>query len=120
MSKPGKLRCIYAEMLKGKRITLDIESVREAPEKLYCSGQSTGAWDVIFTQHDKDGNNLYVQIPQPNIHGKRTSLLRQFVMATGGDPSEESAGKKITLYPVESKKSVTGQAIRIAIPEHHA
>jgi hypothetical protein len=29
-------------------------------------------------------------------------------------------GRKITLYPVTSTKSISGQAIRIAVPEAHA
>ena len=115
-----ELRCMYAEMLGGKRVTLEIASVRDAPDPLYCQGTSTGAWDVIFKQKDKGGKTLYLQVPEPNKHGKSTALLRQYVMICGGTPSEKDVGTKITLYPIASKKSVTGEAIRIAIPEQHA
>jgi len=115
-----KLRCMYAEDLKSKRVKMTVERVRKAPKQLYCNGQSTGAWDVIFKQKDKEGSTMYIQLPRPDSDGKRTAILRQFVMATGGDPSDESIGKDLTLYPIESKKSVTGQAMRIAIPEHMA
>ena len=107
-------------MLGGKRVTLEIASVRDAPEPLYCQGTSTGAWDIIVKQKDKGGKTLYLQVPEPNKHGKSTALLRQYVMICGGTPSEKDVGTKITLYPIASKKSVTGEAIRIAIPEQHA
>ena len=116
------LRCLYAEDLKGKRITMTIGGVRETPKgaKLFCHNEESEAWDVAFAMRDKDGKTPYVQSPQPNAYGKRTTLLRQFVMATAGDPCAESVGKSVTLYPVESKKSTTGKAIRIAVPEHAA
>jgi hypothetical protein len=116
------LRCLYAEDLKGKRVTVKIGGVRSTPKgaKLFCHNEESEAWDIAFSMRDKDGKTPYIQIPQPNSYGKRTTLLRQFVMATGGDPCEESAGQTITLYPIESKKSTTGKAIRIAIPEHAA
>lgn len=120
MSDKTGLRCMYAEMLNHKKVTLKVASVRDAPELLYCSGQSTGAWDVIFTQKDKEGRTLYVQIPMQNKHGKSTAILRQYIMVMGAEPSEKDVGKDITLYTIDSKKSVTGQAIRIAIPEQAA
>jgi len=106
-------RCIYAEMLKNKKVTLTIEAVRESPKPLYCNGANSRAWDIMFAEKDAEGNVFYVQIPQPDEHGKRTTILRQFYAATGSDPGAESVGKKITMFPVPSKKSATGQAIRI-------
>lgn len=119
MSKE-KMRCLYAENLRNKRVKLKIGGVRNAPKPLYCNGQTTGAWDVIFDQKNKDGETMYLQIPRPDDDGKSTVILRQFTMATGTSPSDESIGQEITLYPVQSKKSATGQAIRIAVPEQMA
>jgi hypothetical protein len=116
------LRCLYAEDLKGKRYTMKIGGIRDTPKgaKLFCHNEESDAWDIAFALRDKDGKTPYIQIPQPNSYGKRTTLLRQFVMATGCEPGDEAVGRDITLYPVESKKSTTGKAIRIAVPEHAA
>ena len=113
------LRCIYAEDLKNSRVTVKIGGVRETPKgaRLFCHNEESAAWDVAFGQPDKDGKTPYIQLPAPNKWGKRTTLLRQYVQATGGDPSNEHVGKSITMYPVKSQKSTTGQAIRIAVPE---
>ena len=111
------LRCLYAEDLKGKRLTVTISAVRDTPEgaRLFCHNESSEAWDVAFAQKDKEGRTTYIQIPKPNKEfGKRTGLLRLYVMVCGGDPSDEHAGKKIVLYPIASKKSATGEAIRVA------
>jgi hypothetical protein len=116
------LRCLYAEDLKGKRVTLTIGGVRETPKgaRLFCQTGESEAWDIAFTQNDKDGRTLYIQMPKPNGFGKKTGLLRLYNLACGDDPVVAHAGKSIVLYPVASKKSTTGQAIRIAIPEHAA
>ena len=108
-----RLRCLYAEMLGGKALTLTIKTVRDAPKALYCNGNNTQAWDVICEQKDKDGNNLYIQLPHMDDDGKQTTILRQFIKATGGLPSETSAGKQLTLYSVSSKKAAAGEALRI-------
>ena len=116
------LRCLYAEDLHNKRVAVTVGGVRDTPKgaRLFCQSGESEAWDVAFSIHDSEGKTPYIQIPKPNGFGKRTTLLRQFVMATGGDPSANSVGHKVTLYPVESKKSQTGQAIRIAVPEQMA
>jgi hypothetical protein len=111
------LRCLYAEMLRNKRVTMTVASVRTAPTLLYCNGKESSAWDVIFTEKDKAGATLYIQIPKPNSEGKSTSLLRQYIMVTGGEPDESHAGAKLTLHPVKSRKATTGQALRIALPD---
>ena len=113
------IRCLYAEDLKNKRVTLTIKTIRDTPEgaRLFCRNETSCAWDIQFQETDKDGRSMYIQIPTGNTFGKRTTLLRQYVMACGGDPSQEHCGRKITLYPIASKKSATSQAIRIAVPE---
>jgi hypothetical protein len=115
----NNLRCLYAEDLKGKRITMTIGGVRETPQgaRLFCHNEESKAWDVAFAMRDKDGRTPYIQIPCPNAFGKRTSLLRLYVAAVGGDPDNAQAGKAITLYPIRSAKSVSGEAIRIAKAE---
>jgi len=120
--KWDNLRCLYAEDLKNRRITLTVAGVRETPKgaRLFCHNEESAAFDVAFKETDKDGKTPYIQIPAPNKFGKRTTLLRQYVMVCGGDPCSDHAGRKVTLYPVESKKSQTGQAIRVAVPEQMA
>ena len=118
----NKLRCLYAEDLKNKKVTLEIAGVRNTPDgaKLFCQSGESDAWDIAFSRPDKEGRTPYIQIPKPNNYGKKTGLLRGYVLACGDDPSPEHVGKSITLYPVASKKSATGQASRIAVPEQHA
>jgi len=124
--KPGvnwsNLRCLYAEDLRGARWPLVIGGVRETPKgaRLFCHNEESEAWDIAFGQPDKEGRTPYIQIPTRNKYGKSTTLLRQYVMATGSEPCAEHVGNKIVLYPVESKKSTTGKAIRIAVPESAA
>ena len=109
----SEYRCLYAEMLKGKSVTFTVESVRDSPDPLYCQGQESGAWDIIYAERDKEGRKLYLQIPKMNKHGKCTTILRQFALICGSNPSNECAGKRIEHYPVESKKSAVGKAIRL-------
>ena len=118
----NNLRCIYAEDLKNKRINRTIGGVRDTPKgaRLFSKAGESEAWDVAFTECDKEGRTTYIQIPKPNQYGKKTGFLRGYNLATGGDPDESHVGKTIVLYPVASQKSETGQAIRIAVPENHA
>lgn len=113
------LRCLYAEDLRGKRVTLTIAGVRDTPKgaRLFCQSGESEAWDVAFRESGKDGRTPYIQLPKPNNYGKSCGLLRGFKVATGGEPTEEQVGKKVTLYPIKSTKSATGQAIRVAVPE---
>jgi hypothetical protein len=118
----NNLRCLYAEDLKGKRVTVTIGGVRETPKgaRLFCQSGESEAWDIAFSTKDATGRTPYIQIPKPNDYGKATGLLRTYKAAAGGEPEESHIGKEITLIPVNSKKSATGEAIRIAIPERHA
>lgn len=101
------LKYLYAEQLKGRRVTLTIKSI--APETIIGDGgRKTQGHVVAFDETDK----LLV------VSG--STIKRQLVMAIGTDDTDQAPGKKITLYPVASPKSVTGQAIRIAVPEHAA
>ena len=101
------LRYLYAEQLKGKKVTLTIKAVEE--EAIVGDGGRRSTGHVIsFAETDK----LFV------VGG--ATVKRQIVMACGTDDPAGMVGKKITLYPVESKKSVSGQAIRVAVPEFHA
>jgi hypothetical protein len=116
------LRCLYAEDLKGKRVAVCIAGVRETPKeaRLFCQSGTSEAWDVCFDKKDAAGRTTYIQIPKPNDYGKATGLLRTYKAAAGGEPDQSHVGTEITLIPVNSKKSATGEAIRIAIPERHA
>ena len=112
----NNLRCLYAEDIKGAKYKMKIIGIRDTPKgaRLFCQSGETEAWDIAFEKKDRNGKTLYIQIPKTNQFGKRTGLLRKYVMATGNEPCEEHIGKEIVLYTVESKKSETGKAIRIA------
>lgn len=93
---------IYAENLKGKRVALTIKSVKNGVEFVSADGRKAIGFDVHFTETEK-------------ILGVTgVTVRRQIAAACGTDVLEEMAGKRITLFSVESKKSATGQAIRIA------
>jgi len=101
------LRYMYAEQLKGKRVKLTIKAV--LAEKIFGDGgRATDGHVLSFTETDK----LLV------VSG--STIKRQLAIATGTESPDEMAGKQITLYPVKSARSLSGLAIRIAIPEHMA
>ena len=116
------LRCLYAEDLKNKRVQMTVGGVRTTPKaaRLFCRNEYTEAWDVAFMERDAEGRTPYIQIPRPNAYGKKTGLLRTYSAAMGGEPCAAQVGRKLTLTPVKSAKSETGQAIRVAVPEHMA
>ena len=96
------LRYIYAENLQGKRVTLTIKKL-VGDVKFVSKGGEQKGYDIHFEGTEK-------------IFGVAGSTVRrQLFMATGTENPDEMAGKKITLYPVESKRAATGYAIRIAI-----
>lgn len=100
-------RYLYAEQLKGKRVTLTIKSV--TGEKIIGDGgRKSDGFALSFNETEK----------QLVISGM--TIRRQLAMATETDDPDAMVGKKIVLYPVNSAKSISGQAIRIAIPEHAA
>jgi hypothetical protein len=94
------LRYVYAEQLKNKRVTLTIKGV-EQEEVIGDGGRKTMGHVLSFEESPR----LLV------VTG--STIKRQLAMSTQTDKTEEMIGKKITLYPVESKKATTGQAIRI-------
>lgn len=101
------LRYIYAEQLKGKRVTLTIKAVTGAE---FCDtrGMKSKGFDLAFNETDK-------------VFGiVGSTVRRQVYMATGTEDPAAMIGKKITLYPIKSAKSATGVAIRVAVPEHMA
>jgi hypothetical protein len=99
---------LYAEQLHGKRVKLTIKSVTGGVEFCDARGAKSTGFDLAFNETDK-------------ILGVTgITVRRQIFMATGTDDPAQMAGKKITLYPVKSAKSATGQAIRIAVPEQMA
>jgi hypothetical protein len=99
---------LYAEQLKGKRVTLTIKGVAGGVEFCDSRGAKSLGFDITFAETDK-------VLGMTGI-----TIRRQLYMATGTDDPAAMVGKKITLYPVKSAKSATGQAIRIAVPEQMA
>jgi len=101
------LKYLYAEQLQGKRVDLTIKKMVGSIDFVSPAGKQKG-FDVHFEETDK-------------VFGIAGSTVRrQLFCATGTENPAEMAGKKITLYPIQSKRSATGQAIRIAVPEQLA
>ena len=93
---------LYAEQLHGKRVTLTIANVVGGAEFVSADGRRAIGFDVSFKETEK----------KLGITG--VTVRRQLTVATGTDDPALMAGKRITLYPVDSKKSAAGCAIRIA------
>ena len=101
------MKYLYAEQLKGKRVELTIKAVK--PEKVIGDGgRESKGFAMSFNETDK------VLI----VTG--ATVRRQLAMACGTEEPDAMVGKRITIYPVASTRSVSGQAIRVAIPEHLA
>ena len=98
-------RYLYAEQLKGKRVSLTIKSVIGGVEFDDGRGKKSQGFDVAFAETEK----------VLGITG--ITVRRQLALTTGTDDPAAMVGKKITLYAVKSQRSASGQAIRIAIPE---
>ena len=93
---------IYAEQLKGKRVTLTIKSVEGGAEFCDNTGRKSQGFNVHFVE-------------TPRIFGVvGVTVRRQMFMATGTEDPAAMGGKKIVLYPIKSAKSATGEAIRVA------
>ena len=98
---------LYAEQLKGKRVTLTIKSV-ESKEIIGDGGRKNNGFVFAFKETPK---KLVVT---------GATVRRQLAMACGSENPDEYVGKQITIYPQPSSRSISGQAIRVAIPEHAA
>ena len=91
---------IYAEQLKGRRVTVTIKSVKGGAE-FFNDGRKTVGYDIAFEE-------------TPKILGVvGATIRRQLFKATGTEDPAAMVGKKITLYPVKSSRAATGEAIRI-------
>lgn len=93
---------LYAEQLHGKRVTLTIAKVTGGAKFVSPDGRTAIGFDIDFKETEK----------KLGITG--VTVRRQLTVATGTDCPDEMAGKRITIYPIESKKSASGFAIRIA------
>lgn len=94
------LMYLYAEQLKGKRVSLTIQAI--TPETITGDGgRKSQGHCLAFKETDK---KLIVC---------GATIKRQLAIACGTDAPGEMIGQVVTLYPVESTKSVSGQAIRI-------
>ena len=98
------LSWLYAEQLKGKRVALTISAV-VAEEVTGDGGRKDQGFAIAFKETDK----RFV------VTG--ATVRRQLALACGTDVPQEMVGHKVTLYPIKSVRSVSGQAIRVAIPE---
>ena len=92
---------LYAEQLRNKAVCLTIKAISGGIEFTDTRGGKSEGFDVAFAE-------------TPKILGiTGITVRRQLAMACGTDDPEQMVAKKITLYPVRSAKSVSGQAIRI-------
>jgi hypothetical protein len=101
------LKYLYAEQLKGKRVTLKIKGVKA--ESIKGDGG-----------RESDGHVLSFEKTPKMLVVAGSTVKRQLAMATGTENPDEMVGKEITLYPTKSTRSISGLAIRIAVPEIHA
>lgn len=101
------LKYLYAEQLQGKRVSLTIKDI-QSETVIGDGGRKTQGHVLSFVE---TGKQLVVT---------GSTIKRQLSMATQTEDPDAMKGKKITIYPVPSAKSVSGQAIRIAVPEHAA
>jgi hypothetical protein len=101
------LEYLYAEQLKGKQVKLTIADVIE--QDIVGDGGRTTKGHVL----------TFAETPKKLVVSGAT-IKRQLALATGTDSPDEMKGKAITIYPVKSTRSVSGQAIRVKIPEHVA
>ena len=94
---------LYAEQLHGKRYSVTISGV-EQREIVGDGGRKSMGFVLSFNETPK---KLVVT---------GSTVRRQLAMACGTDDPDQFAGKKVVLYPVASTRSVSGQAIRVAVP----
>lgn len=92
---------MYAENLKGKRVNLTIKRVIAGVDFTSTDGRKTTAFDVEFEETPK-------RLGVPGV-----TIRRQLCMACGTDDYSQWPGKRVTIFPVASKKSATGWAIRV-------
>jgi len=102
-----RLKYIYGEDLIGpdkqpRKYPLTIKDVI-ADEFVDGRGSKTPGFSLVFQETKK----------MLGITG--VTITRQLVVATGTKTGREMVGKKITLYPVPSKKAAAGWAVRIEI-----
>lgn len=105
------LRYIYGETLLDKatgqpsRVTLTIKGIVDDTFMDGRTGSSTKGFSIQFEKTDK----------LLGVTG--STVTRQLFLAVGSDDVKDAVGKRITLYPVPSKKSATGWAVRVAKAE---
>lgn len=98
---------LYAEQLKNKRVTLTISGT-ELRDIVGDGGRKSKGYVITFAETTK------------KLAVTGATVRRQLALACATENPDEFIGKKIVLYPVASTRSISGQAIRIAIPEHAA
>jgi len=98
------VKYLYAENHRGKAVTLTVKSVEGGVEFVdNKTGQRSKGFDVHFVETPKVWGVVGV------------TVRRQLAAVMGTDATSEWTGKKVTLYPVESRKAPTGQAIRVKV-----
>lgn len=95
------VKYLYAEALKGQQVTLTIKGVVGGVEFIDGTGRKNKGFDIAFEKTDKVLGVCGV------------TVRRQLACALGTDDVNQWPGKKITVYPVPSRKAATGQAIRV-------
>ena len=98
---------LYAEQLKNKRVTLTIKDA-EMRDIVGDGGRKSKGYVISFTETPK------------KFAVTGATVRRQLAIACGTENPDEFTGKKVVLYPVASTRSISGQAIRVAVPEHAA
>lgn len=99
------LKYIYGENLvkdgKPTQVTLTIAGIIDDEFIDGRTGQKTKGFSVQFKETPK----------MLGVTG--STVTRQLAAAVGNEDVKAAVGKRIGLYPVESKKSATGWAVRV-------
>lgn len=101
------LKYLYAEELKGQKVTLTIAKIEGGKPFTTQSGKTEKGFDITFKETRKNGDPLILGLVGVTVR-------RQLDHATGTSNPQEMIGKKIVLYPADSIHATNKIAIRIA------
>jgi hypothetical protein len=96
------VKWIYGENVRDRKAVVTIAKVETGAEFIDGNGRKTPGYAVHFVETPK----------ALGVTG--TTVRRQLGLACGTEDYTAWAGKKIALYGVPSKKSLTGWAVRVA------
>lgn len=100
------LEYLYAENIGGDGMTVQIVSISDGAKFVGMDGRTTSGFAVTLDKMDTD----------KKLGMTGTTVKRQIALATGTTDTDKMVGKWIHLFTIDSRKSVTGRAIRLRAP----